>query len=450
MKNNKGQPTLLSFFKSPSKTNKRSSEESEVQEKKKVKIIKEPLHSLLFNPISVGSNGYDHQHARTVMKNAINNYLHKNVSKNIHIYLTIPSNLGTFNFLEVEDDRFRVIKDDILNLEENSSYIVHECNWRFSPNNAPLAEKDPSLFPSVKSKYNTAAVTNVYPIMVDQSSQLYKINKVRCVLFTCSPNMNPSKQDDLNNDYEKGDKLLQETYENIFNAFDKLIDNKDEDPDIEVVEQPKAPANESPDIFLPAYDPPPIAFCVNTGGSWDSALLNIVNDANSDSNKRRTFYSDSQSMVVYDPYPKSKVHLLMISKVDIVGPKYITSEHIPHLQHNHDIAHKIVAHLKTQFPESEFKIGYHSVPSMRRLHLHIISQDFDSPCLKNKKHYNSYNTLFFIDAENAMDELLKNGKLNIDNNKAEQLLKADLKCSKCACRQQNMPKLKFHISKCNE
>lgn len=32
------------------------------------------------------------------------------------------------------------------------------------------------------------------------------------------------------------------------------------------------------------------------------------------------------------------------------------------------------------------------------VHLHVISQDFDSPCLKNKKHWNSFTTDYFIDS----------------------------------------------------
>lgn len=46
-----------------------------------------------------------------------------------------------------------------------------------------------------------------------------------------------------------------------------------------------------------------------------------------------------------------------------------------------------------------FKVGYHAVPSLNRLHLHVISKDFESLFLKTKKHWNSFNTEFFIDAE---------------------------------------------------
>lgn len=44
----------------------------------------------------------------------------------------------------------------------------------------------------------------------------------------------------------------------------------------------------------------------------------------------------------------------------------------------------------------DFKIGYHAEPSMQQLHLHVISMDFNSPSLKTKKHWNSFNTEFFV------------------------------------------------------
>ena len=31
--------------------------------------------------------------------------------------------------------------------------------------------------------------------------------------------------------------------------------------------------------------------------------------------------------------------------------------------------------------------------------MHVISQDFDSPSLKNKKHWNSFTTPYFVDSK---------------------------------------------------
>lgn len=38
------------------------------------------------------------------------------------------------------------------------------------------------------------------------------------------------------------------------------------------------------------------------------------------------------------------------------------------------------------------RCGYHAIPSLQPLHIHIISQDFDSPALKKKQHWNSFTT----------------------------------------------------------
>lgn len=47
----------------------------------------------------------------------------------------------------------------------------------------------------------------------------------------------------------------------------------------------------------------------------------------------------------------------------------------------------------------DFKIGYHASPSMQRLHLHVVSNDFESPSLKTKIHWNSFNTELFLSTD---------------------------------------------------
>lgn len=49
--------------------------------------------------------------------------------------------------------------------------------------------------------------------------------------------------------------------------------------------------------------------------------------------------------------------------------------------------------------DSEIRCGFHAHPSMNHLHLHIISKDMHSPCMKHRKHYNSFNTDFFLPLE---------------------------------------------------
>lgn len=45
---------------------------------------------------------------------------------------------------------------------------------------------------------------------------------------------------------------------------------------------------------------------------------------------------------------------------------------------------------------SSIRVGIHAHPSMSHLHVHIISADMHSDRVKHRKHYNSFNTSFFI------------------------------------------------------
>ncbi len=50
------------------------------------------------------------------------------------------------------------------------------------------------------------------------------------------------------------------------------------------------------------------------------------------------------------------------------------------------------------------RIGFHAKPSMDHLHLHVLSTDFLSPCLKTKKHWNSFNTEHFLNLSGKSEE----------------------------------------------
>jgi len=83
---------------------------------------------------------------------------------------------------------------------------------------------------------------------------------------------------------------------------------------------------------------------------------------------------------------------------------------------------------------------------MRQLHLHVISQDFESTQLKNKKHWNSFNTAFFRDSVDVMDEISSDGKATLKDD--DKLLSMELRCHRCRSAHPNIPRLKSHISSC--
>lgn len=51
------------------------------------------------------------------------------------------------------------------------------------------------------------------------------------------------------------------------------------------------------------------------------------------------------------------------------------------------------------FRNTFVRAGVHAIPSMSNLHVHVITQDFYLARMKNKKHYNSFTTAFFVDFE---------------------------------------------------
>lgn len=97
-------------------------------------------------------------------------------------------------------------------------------------------------------------------------------------------------------------------------------------------------------------------------------------------------------------------------------------------------------------------IGFHAVPSMDHLHMHIISSDLCSPSLKNKKHYNSFHpdlgffihlndVLSWLDGDDAYYETMS----KLPESQYEPILKSDLACWRCQATQKNIPTLKQHL-----
>lgn len=86
-------------------------------------------------------------------------------------------------------------------------------------------------------------------------------------------------------------------------------------------------------------------------------------------------------------------------------------------------------------------------------HMHVyplfmLLQDFDSPALKNKKHWNSFASAFFLEAEDVEAQLETHGSVHLQPEAAEALLKQELRCHGCRKKQANIPHLKSHIVTC--
>lgn len=127
------------------------------------------------------------------------------------------------------------------------------------------------------------------------------------------------------------------------------------------------------------------------------------------------------------------------------------------------------------------RLGYHAIPSLSLLHLHIVSSDLDSPALKNKKHWNSFATPFFVSPARLRTMLLQGSAAVADAHQAaaasffsssqgsgaalhaaragtlesqlaagERLLTTELRCHRqgCGIRCTNLPELRKHLAQC--
>lgn len=129
-------------------------------------------------------------------------------------------------------------------------------------------------------------------------------------------------------------------------------------------------------------------------GHWSEGLLNAMKDP------EKVVLSDDKVCVIKDGFPKAEVHYLVMPKDDIKSLKHVDKSHLELLKHMHSTAEK----LTSDEGKRKFLIGYHAEPSMTRLHLHVLSDDMNSPCLKHKKHWNSYTTKFFLKSEGKISK----------------------------------------------
>ncbi|XP_023322893.1 aprataxin isoform X1 [Eurytemora carolleeae] len=147
-------------------------------------------------------------------------------------------------------------------------------------------------------------------------------------------------------------------------------------------------------------------------------------------------------VVIKDKYPKSQCHYLVLPTEKIPNLKSLNSTHVALLDRLVETGRTLTA----RHPSSTFRLGFHAQPSMSQLHLHVISQDFDSSFLKTKKHWNSFTTAFFINPAEVKDKLESKGFFTPpDSEVCKKLLNTPLKCHKCETELKNMPELKQHI-----
>ncbi|XP_062905081.1 aprataxin isoform X2 [Mobula hypostoma] len=221
-------------------------------------------------------------------------------------------------------------------------------------------------------------------------------------------------------------------------------------------------------------------------GMWSQGLKVSMQDP------KLQVYKDDTVVVIKDKYPKARFHWLVLPWESITSLKAVRKDHLNLLQHMNEVGEKLVREC-VDSKALRFRLGYHAIPSMRtplyseavssglgllnhrkhplhihpieafqhltgfnevtphsselrHMHLHVISQDFDSPCLKTKKHWNSFNTDYFLESQDVMKMVEENGKVIVKDDMPE-LLKMPLLCHVCRQQLSTIPQLKEHLKK---
>lgn len=151
--------------------------------------------------------------------------------------------------------------------------------------------------------------------------------------------------------------------------------------------------------------------------SWSQALSPFIIHPEKYENDLVVYYDDVVTIIL-DGFAKSTNHLLILPRDPKLTKKHPTTGVTEHLKNvlqtyvdwctnyiydNFTKQYEILSSnvnlsisKKSDFIKEFIQVGVHSVPSMSNLHIHILTRDFHSPKLKNKKHYNSFNTTFFV------------------------------------------------------
>ncbi|KAF9139758.1 hypothetical protein BG015_001917 [Linnemannia schmuckeri] len=162
------------------------------------------------------------------------------------------------------------------------------------------------------------------------------------------------------------------------------------------------------------------------------------------------YWHDDDHIIIKDAYAKAKVHMLVLPRkpmdkvTDLVGDAGIrTVEELVR------VAATLLNTLKAENPYLDFKTGFHAIPSMSQLHLHVISQDFCSPCMKKATHWNSFNTGFFIPPDEVIKTIREKGsfeKTTDELNKYGSMKKAVMVCNQCSQVMKTIPMLNHHLN----
>jgi len=378
-----------------------------------------------------------------------------------------------------------------------SQFMVNFTFWNFSGKKGDRINKlihrhcpqlesvSVSSWKTAKKKYRCYPVT----LCAENGGRLYSEQNVRCIIHVRPPSMNPNMTD-FEGDAETAYSALREVYSAALEAFygstklvapstDSLIaldvgrwstkqltlSHNVEDIGPGDVMDGAATSKEANGVMdgddlhfslrpVPPYNIPAVCDWPRFQGFWKNALSVYVERPRDTKWAPCIFYEDDQFVIIYDRYFKAKIHLLILPKTKVQSVYDLDPTNGQHIA----LIEGMIARAKwieqglcrrDSGAGSAIRFGFHAIPSMNLLHLHVISDDMDSDNVKNKKHYLSFQSDYFVPGR-AMLRILKEEQRAFTVNTAyyKALLKQSLKCHKCGHGIRTIPALKKHLKQC--
>ncbi|KAJ3168560.1 hypothetical protein HDU88_001450 [Geranomyces variabilis] len=357
-------------------------------------------------------------------------------SRNISLVLVDEDEAVVAAYTKAVGDkpRFRAMQGDLSTIFTSSGVkcdrIVVETSWRWKTTATATCHRvhnraGSALIEKTRVEYaDPAALGKVYPVTVPQESALHVEEGIKEVLYVVGPNLNPLRANCLASVDEALSKL-RASYTSIFQY---------------ALNPPRLAGNVSAlkpsSTSMSSLASPSIRHA--SGGSWADALKPYCLHPEKHPDVVVAFNDDLVAMK--DKFPARK-HYLVMPRADIESLSALDRSHVRLLDAMKAQADELIA----QAPGCRFRTGFHAVPSMRHLHMHVISEDFDSPALKNKKHWNSFTSPFFKNFQEVRALLETTGAVVFDKATHEEMLKGPLLCHVCKKEMKTIPTLKEHI-----
>ncbi|CAG8687912.1 11800_t:CDS:10, partial [Funneliformis mosseae] len=308
---------------------------------------------------------------------------------------------------DLDDLKFQIKNGNLLQTKDEFGiecrFIVAEITWRMKLNTNHLSKQilnavGSRLPEEVKRLYpNPGIVGEAYPVSIPNDSILHKDEGIE--------KFHSKKQ----KSYSK------KTYNSMMNAFLELKSGREYHPATTKKENPQVKS--AFDILMKSSSQSSTNSSESSlkrplpklgGGGWTNVLFPYCQKPETFP-KSEVYCYDDESVIIYDKYPKAKKHLLVIPRKRIDNIEELKKQDLELIKKLKEKGQEIIEKMKQENPKLGFRMGFHVIQSLKQLHMHVISQDFISSYLKNKKHWNSFTTEFFKDVEEIEKKLEEQG-----------------------------------------